>query len=107
MRSRIHADDTVSNNARRFGSGQFYYAAELVHREEDPFVGEPTPLLFTQSDIDRAAERAEANPEDVRQAQSTAKARETVALVQKLVVLALWTALVFLAGTNVPLVSGG
>lgn len=73
LRSAIYSDDAVENTLRRFGAAKRYYVAELVPEGGVP--ADPIPLLFTQADIDGAAERAAKNQEDVERAYANAVAR--------------------------------
>lgn len=107
MRSAIYAEDSVANTQRRFGAANFYYVAHLVYSDREPFAGGPDALLFTQDAINEAAKRAKENPEDVRHAEVRAQVRDRVERAMKAVLLAAWTAAVFITGMNVPLVLGG
>jgi len=60
MKSVIHESDLVQNAGRRFGSATAYHPARYVRTD-----GTDAGLLFTTVEIDVAARRAEANPEDV------------------------------------------
>jgi len=60
MKSVIHESDLVQNAGRRFGSATAYHPARYVRTD-----GTDAGLLFTAAEIDVAARRAEANPEDV------------------------------------------
>lgn len=87
MRSRIYADDSISNAARRFGSAKFYYVADFVEPENEPFLVGVTALLFTDADIHQAAERAAKNPEDVGQARRKAIERDRAEALNRALVI--------------------
>ena len=66
MRSKIYASEIVANRERRFGSATVYYPANLVRAD-----GTEAPMLFTADELDDAAARATANPEDMPDAEKS------------------------------------
>lgn len=58
MKSRIHRNEVVANRGRKFGADGIYYPVVIVDS-----AGERR-ALFTAEQLDAAAARAEANPED-------------------------------------------
>ena len=103
MRSRIYIEDSIPNTDRKFGSALNYYVADFVEPENEPLLVGVTALLFTDADIHQAAERAAKNPEDVGLARRKAIERDRTERLQKLALLAAWTAVSFLTGANAAL----
>jgi hypothetical protein len=62
--SRIVLSEQIDNTERRFGSNEIYYPA-FMSKTEDREGG--VALLFTENELRIAAERAEKNPEDIKQ----------------------------------------
>lgn len=60
MKSAIHADEIITNEARRFGSATVYYPAILKRAD-----GTEAGMLFTAADLERAVARGKSNPEDI------------------------------------------
>jgi len=65
MDSKILLKEAVHNSERRFGSTNIYYPVKVITAN-----GDEVNALFTEDQIDIAAERATRNPEDIPEDQS-------------------------------------
>lgn len=60
IRSKLFENEVVYNREKHAAADRFYYPA-YVRKHDGTYV----PAMFTDSDIERAIERASKNPEDV------------------------------------------